>query len=351
MNVAGVEQNVRNEGEHRARPPAPLEGVRHRFIQTSRLRTHIAEAGSGEPVVLLHGWPQHWYAWRQVIPLLAQRHRVICPDLRGFGWTEVPRTGYSTDDLVDDLIALLDALALEKVWVVGHELGGRLGFHFCLREPNRVRGYVALNALHPYWSARRLAPQAWRQWWTVFVETPLLGRAVLRHLPTFTRTLFRLGNPNLAARDASAVEQYISSLCEPDRSRAAERVQTQFAYRELIPTLLGKYRSTRLTTPTLMLNGTKDFALSPAELGGYEPYADDLRVELVTSAGHFLPEERPRLVADTVARFFSALMEQSANTTGRVGEASRVGEDVGRDHPAVPGRERAEREPASARDA
>jgi pimeloyl-ACP methyl ester carboxylesterase len=266
----------------------------------------VAEAGGGEPVLLLHGWPQHSYAWRDVIPLLARHYRVICPDLRGFGWTDAPRTGYSTGELVDDLIALLDILALERVFVIGHELGGRLGFHLSLSEPTRVRGHLALNALHPYGSARRLAPQAWRQWWTVFVETPLLGRTVLRRLPAFTRLLFRLGNPNPDARAASAVDQFVATLREPDRARAAERVQTQFAYRELVPTLLGKYRPTHLKVPTLMLNGTKDFALSPAGLGGYESYADDLRVELVTDAGHFLPEERPRLVAETAHRFFSS---------------------------------------------
>jgi hypothetical protein len=70
--------------------------VRHRFVQTSRLRVHIAEAGEGEPVLLLHGWPQHWYAWRNIIPLLAANHRLISPDLRGFGWTDAPRHGYGT---------------------------------------------------------------------------------------------------------------------------------------------------------------------------------------------------------------------------------------------------------------
>ena len=306
MNATIIEQREQDEAGTPGYPLPQLDGVHHHFIQTSRLRVHIAEAGSGEPVLLLHGWPQHWYAWRDVIPLLAERHRVICPDLRGFGWTEAPRTGYSTTELVDDLIALLDALRLERVWVIGHELGGRLGFQLSLREPARVRGHLALNALHPYWSARRLAPQAWRQWWTVFVETPLLGRTVLRRLPVFTRLLFRLGNPTNQARAASAVEHFIAPLRQPDRARAAECLQTQFAYRELIPTLLGRHRSTRLTTPTLMLNGTRDFALSPAELGGYEPYAEDLRVELVTDAGHFLPEELPRLVAETAVRFFAS---------------------------------------------
>ena len=149
MNAIVLEQHTRNRRGGPARAPH-VEGVRHRFVRTARLRMHVAEAGRGEPVLLLHGWPQHWYAWRDVIPLLARHYRVICPDLRGFGWTEAPRTGYRTGELVDDLIALLDVLALERVFVVGHELGGRLGFHLSLRAPTRVRGHLALNALHPY---------------------------------------------------------------------------------------------------------------------------------------------------------------------------------------------------------
>jgi pimeloyl-ACP methyl ester carboxylesterase len=80
------------------------------------------------------------------------------PDLRGFGWADAPRRGYSTGELVEDSLALLDALELERVWVIGDELGGRLGFHVSLCRPTAVRGHLALNALHPYWRARHLAP-------------------------------------------------------------------------------------------------------------------------------------------------------------------------------------------------
>lgn len=76
-----------------------VAGVAHRFVDTPRLRFHVAEAGAGEPVLLLHGWPQHWWAWRKVIPLLADDYRVIAPDLRGFGWSDASSGGYSTQEL------------------------------------------------------------------------------------------------------------------------------------------------------------------------------------------------------------------------------------------------------------
>ena len=71
-----------------------VDGVRHRFVKVNGLNLHLAEAGSGEPLLMLHGWPQHWYMWRYQIPSLAQQYHVLCPDLRGFGWSDAPAIGY-----------------------------------------------------------------------------------------------------------------------------------------------------------------------------------------------------------------------------------------------------------------
>src|SRR6059058_6686702 len=94
-----------------------VEGVEvtHRYVDIGGLRMHVAEAGEGEPLVMLHGWPQHWYLWRHQIPELSKRYRVICPDLRGFGWSDAPAGRYEKETLAADLIALLDALGLERV--------------------------------------------------------------------------------------------------------------------------------------------------------------------------------------------------------------------------------------------
>ncbi|MGP8298406.1 alpha/beta fold hydrolase [Streptomyces inhibens] len=98
------------------RPMPPLEGVEHRWVTVRGARLHIAESGTGEPVVLLHGFPQHWYAWCALVPLLADGHRLICVDLRGFGWSEQTERGYDTDGLGDDILALLDELGLDRHW-------------------------------------------------------------------------------------------------------------------------------------------------------------------------------------------------------------------------------------------
>ena len=316
MNATALEQVAGPRRAEAARPLPDVDGVRHRFVETSRLRFHVAEVGEGEPVLLLHGWPQHWYAWRYVIPLLARSHRVIAPDLRGFGWTEAPRYGYRTGELVEDLVALLDALTLERVWVVGHELGGRLGFHLSLRLPRARARPSGRERAAPILERAPARPAR-----VAAVVDRIRGDALARKdgAPAPARVHQDAVSARLSEFRAAVHVRGRGVHRHAPRARARTRRRTgptQFAYREIVPTLLGKYRSTRLQVPTLMLNGTKDFAIGPGELGGHEPYADNLRVELVTDAGHFLPEERPQLVADSAVGFFERCARSARGGSG-----------------------------------
>jgi pimeloyl-ACP methyl ester carboxylesterase len=130
--------------------PPHVDGVTHRQVRTRGIDFHVAEAGSGDDVVLcLHGWPQHWYEWRHLMPALADRHRVLALDLRGFGWSDAPRDGYEKEEMATDVLAVLDALGIERVKLVGHDWGAWIGFLLCLRAPQRFERYLALNILPP----------------------------------------------------------------------------------------------------------------------------------------------------------------------------------------------------------
>jgi pimeloyl-ACP methyl ester carboxylesterase len=293
-------------GQARASRQMPeVAGVEHRYIETGRLRVHIAESGSGPPLLLLHGWPQHWYAWRKLIPLLAGSRRLICPDLRGFGWTDAPAGGYRTACLTADVVALLDALELGRVDVIGHGEGGRVGFELCLSQPRRVQRLVTLGAMHPYPSRRLVAPHAWRYWWTPLVETSRLGRRVIRHLPAVTRAVLRASAARPGALSETVLEEFVASVREPARARASERLMHEFAYHEMLPAIGGANHSRRLRVPALMLNGERDFFVPARSLGGSGPYADDLRVQVVPDAGHLLAEECPETVAAAALAFLN----------------------------------------------
>src|ERR1700712_4039345 len=105
-----------------------LEGVRHRFLDLPGLRLHVADAGAGEPVLLLHGTLQHWWAWRRVLPGLAAKYRVLAPDLRGCGWTDAPAAGYTRDQMTADLLAALDASGVGAVRLVTTDMGVLPGY-------------------------------------------------------------------------------------------------------------------------------------------------------------------------------------------------------------------------------
>jgi pimeloyl-ACP methyl ester carboxylesterase len=289
------------------RPFPRIEGVSHRFVDAAGLRMHVAEAGEGDPVLLLHGWPQHWYEWRHQIPVLARHYHVICPDLRGFGWSEAPPGGYEKENLAADVLNLLDALGLERpVKLIGHDWGGWAGFLICLHHPERVERFLALNITPPWGKADlRTLSALWRFWYQYLIASPLLGSLVLKNMPQFVRYFIR----GTSAEDAWSDDDlaaFTEPLREPERAHASVQLYRTFLLREFPSIARGRYASLRLTTPTLLLFGTKDFAISTRFLRGYEPFVDDFTLELVPDAGHFIAEEKPEMVNERALEFFSA---------------------------------------------
>jgi pimeloyl-ACP methyl ester carboxylesterase len=135
------------------------------------------------------------------------------------------------------------------------------------------------------------------------VETSWLGRQVIRHLPAVTRAVLRASAASPGALSEAATEEFVTSIRQPARARASERLMHEFAYHEMIPAILGANRSRRLRVPTLMLNGERDFFVPARSLGGSGPYADDLRVQVIPAVGHLLAEECPEKVAAAARAF------------------------------------------------
>ncbi len=266
----------------------------------------MAEAGAGEDVVLcLHGWPQHWYEWRHLMPALADRHRVLALDLRGFGESEAPRGGYQKEEMADDVLAVLDALGIERVKLVGHDWGGWIGFLLCLREPQRFERFLALNIVPPWVNLRNMAGHAWRFGYQQLILAPGLGYGLHRR-GGFVRRVLVGASTDKSVWSDEELDAFASSFKEPARARAAVQVYRTFNLREALPIARGRYAEARLTVPTLLLFGEDDFVLRPSMLGGYQRHADQMQVELVSGCGHFIADERPDLVATRAREFFTA---------------------------------------------
>jgi pimeloyl-ACP methyl ester carboxylesterase len=262
---------------------------------------HVVEAGEGHPVVMLHGWPQHWYLWRDVIPLLAPHRRVICPDLRGFGWTDAPTSGYDRETMAGDVLALLDVLGLDQVDLVGHDWGGWIGFLLALKNPDRVRRLLALGILAP-WPSRnpRNLLEIWRLAYQIPLALPRLGRlAVERGL---ARLMLRRASDAFSEAEIEAFTERLRG----ERARASELLYRTFLLREAGPVAAGRYeRLLPLTVPTLLVNGERD-PVAPAWLVREQAAREDaLEVEVVPDAGHFVVDEKPDLVANRALSFLA----------------------------------------------
>ncbi|UYM04453.1 alpha/beta fold hydrolase [Solicola gregarius] len=272
-----------------------LPGAEHRWVDIDGVRLHVAELGSGPPVMLVHGFPQNWYAWRDVATLLARDHRVIMPDLRGFGCSDAPRRGYDTRTRVNDLEAVLEHLDLPEVLVCGHEWGGWAALWLAMRSPARVTGVVTLNVQHPWPLHRRLVPSAWRYWYTAALELPFIGRTVLRRVPAFTRYLLGRGR----TADPVVLRENAELMRRPDRARAGEKLHRAFIFGDILPLALNRYRRRTLTRPTILLAGTRDPVVRPAAVLGVHPRQAELDVRVV-DGGHYLHEDAPGPVADAI---------------------------------------------------
>jgi pimeloyl-ACP methyl ester carboxylesterase len=280
-----------------------VEGVDHRYVTARGMRFHVAEAGAGDDVVLcLHGWPQHWYEWRNLIPALADRHRVLALDLRGCGWSDAPRRGYEKESMATDVLAVLDQLGLDRVKLVGHDWGGWIGFLLALRAPQRVERFLALNIVPPWIDLRSTIGHAWRFWYQQMVLAPGIGYGLHRRGDFVPRVLVG-GSKRKDVWDEKTLRSFADNLAEPARARAAVQMYRVFNWREVWPILRGRYAESRLTVPTLLVFGVDDLVLRPQMLSGYERHAEQMRVELVEDCGHFIADERPDLVAEHARAF------------------------------------------------
>jgi pimeloyl-ACP methyl ester carboxylesterase len=288
--------------------PIPhLEGVTHRDVQVRGVRFHVADAGSGAPVLLLHGWPQNWLCWRKIIPLLAGERRLICPDLRGFGWSDAPAGAYDKQTLADDMVGLLDALELERVDLIAHDWGAWAGFLMCLEHGERFEHYLALNMITPWVAPPSLTGMLglWRLWYQVAIATPGLGRLLIGRTD-FVRRLITAGAVHRDAWSEDELDSFSAVLREPARTSASVSLYRTFLLRELGPFLAGQHRDHRLTVPTLLLHGTRDLAIDHRRLGQWQSHADRMAVELRDDSGHFIAEELPEVVADHARALFGS---------------------------------------------
>jgi pimeloyl-ACP methyl ester carboxylesterase len=286
------------------RPMPQVEGVEHCFIEAGGVDIHVAVAGEGAPVLLIHGYPQHWFLWRRLIPALARERRVISPDLRGFGWSEAPAEGYDKETLTRDVLAVMDRLGIERVPVVGHDWGGWIGMLMGILAPQRLERVVVMSVSHPFFkrSLRNLV-DSWHIWHGFTLGTPWLGPRASRPSTRSGRATARwLGSGSWSDEERHV---FLDQFEEPERAWAAHRLYWLNGTTDFQKVMRGRYRERGLRAPALVLLGTRDKARLPWRAEDYEPYAPNMTVEPVEGAGHALVEDEPALVLRRIRSFLA----------------------------------------------
>jgi pimeloyl-ACP methyl ester carboxylesterase len=282
--------------------PVPGVDVVHRDVdlEARGLRVHVAEAGDADapPLILLHGWPQHWWEWRKVLGPLAEDFRVLCPDLRGLGWTSAPASGYEKEELATDLLALLDALDLPRVAMAGHDWGGWVGFLAALRAPARFSGLLAVSIPHPFPKpTRALLAGAVAGSYVPFLAAPGVGASLVGS-GWAVRRIFETTVGDREIWAPGEVDAYVERFTsDPDRVHASVQYYRRFLLHESPGIARGRYRARDLQVPTHMLMGERDAFAHGSLFGSRSPQMTD---ELVPGVGHFVPEAAPELLVARV---------------------------------------------------
>jgi pimeloyl-ACP methyl ester carboxylesterase len=267
-------------------PLPSVEGIDHTFLDLpTGVRVHVAASGPRDaPAVLaLHGWPQHWWAWRDVMRALDREFRVVAPDMRGFGWSGWPADGdFRKQRVADDAVALMDRLGLERVKLAGHDWGGWAAILAALAAPERFSSLVALGIGHP-WVPRAVAA---RNAYRLAYMVPLYVPAVTSH-GGFPRRILEEARRDDAGWAPGEVDTYVNVI--RGQARATSRL-----YRSFAGEALHDFRGRRFEMPARLMIGYRE------PLGRYVAANFKGEVEIVDGAGHFLPEEAPALVAERI---------------------------------------------------
>jgi len=278
--------------------------VAHHGIRVNGVRLHYLEAGRGTPMLLLHGWPQTAYAWRKVIPALAEHYRVLAPDLRGMGDSDKPSDGYDMRTVATDVHALIEALGLDRPYLVGHDWGGLVARRYALDRPG-VAARLAILDIVPHEQVLAdlttdVARGAWHYFFNAVPDLPEL--LVQDRVEPFLRAFFRPKCANPAVFVEEGIDEYVRAYSAPGALRGGfGYYRAMFAdNRRLDAESAGR----RIVEPLLCLWGNEGGMGGVFDvLAMWRREADDVRGRVIADCGHYPAEEQPKTVVEALLDF------------------------------------------------
>ncbi len=276
----------------------------YRLEEVNGIRLYYRHAGSGDPVVLLHGFPETSFAWRKIIPVLAKSFTVIAPDLRGCGASDRPQSGYDKRTVASDVRALVRQLGFERIHLVSHDVGMMVGYAYACAYPETVRRLVLMEAALPGLGLEEMydAAKYPRMYHLPLFEAPngLAEALIAGRERMFVDHFMRQQAYAEDAIEPEAIEEYARRLAAPG---ALSGGINYFRAHKVDAEHNRENAKTRLKMPVMTVGGTASFG------GGLEkqiaPLVERLHPVMIDECGHYLAEERPGRVADELLRFFA----------------------------------------------
>ena len=275
------------------------DAFEHHIAMTNGVKLHFVTAGSGDPVVLLHGWPETWYQWRKIMPALAERYTVIAPDLRGFGDSGKPVDGYDKRTVAEDVHQLVHHLGFERIFLVGHDIGGPTAYAYAAAHQGAVRGLVLLDVSISTEEAEAAAFFTRLFHLSFHAEPDIAVSLVTGRERTYLSHFYRrCYNPG--AFSEADIDEYVARYSAPGALRGS------MAHYGAIWTDLAHQREsarTPLEMPVLALGGSHGFGHRVLE--SCRKLARDVRGGVIDRCGHFIAEERPEELTQELLAFFA----------------------------------------------
>ena len=287
--------------------------VHHHVVEANGARFHVAEVGTGDPLLLLHGWPEFWATWQPIMDRLCGRFRLFAPDLRGFGESDKPAGPFGPAHHAADMAALIEALGVAPVGIVAHDVGASVAQELARLRPDLVRALFFFNLVYPGIGARFTTPDhlrfVWHTWFNQSELAPTLLRSSPDGIRLYVEHLVRLW----AHRDDAVDDAFIAALAEnlarPGnleggfdyyRGAAEERARSSASGEGPAP----------IGTPTCVRWTDGDRALPVAWSDRLPEFFTDLDFAVFAEVGHFPHHEQTDRAAAEIAGFFDRLGSQ-----------------------------------------
>lgn len=276
--------------------PLP-KGAQSGFAQVNGIQMHYVRMGKGPLLILLHGWPQTWYEWRQVMPMLAEKFTVVAPDLRGLGLSEKTRSGYDKHTIADDIAALIRHLDGGRAFVVGHDMGGKAAYVLGLIHPELVAKLVLVDCMPP--GTENMDSAKGGMWHYGFHMAADFPEMLTKHREReYISAQIKQWAHRKQAITPQAIDEYTKHYARPGGMTAGFNY-----YRALLDDaqFVAAYADKKFSMPILAIAGRH--GVSEKLSKALQAKADTITSAIAEDSGHFVPEEAPVFLVEQLSNF------------------------------------------------